>query len=86
MIINYRGSFIKCWGSFVESTGITKEEVHYEHLLAHFGEFFKFLLKVFEGDEFFKNKSENLIALLNGSGDITREADMIVPESSAKDY
>lgn len=70
----------------MESTGIAKGEEHYESMLVHFGEFYKFLLKVFEGDEFFKNRSENLIALLNGSGDITREADMIVPESNAKDF
>ena len=86
MIINYRGSFIKCWGSFVDSIGIRKESDDYECILSHFGAFFKFLIGVFEGDEFFKNKSEGLIALLNGSGDIAKAADSVVPESNAKDY
>lgn len=86
MIINYRGSFIKCWGSFVDSIGIRKESTDYEHILVHFRAFYQFLMGVFEGDEFFRNRSEGLIALLNVSGDISREAENIVSESNAKDY
>lgn len=75
MIINYKGSYFNCLKSFVRSAKITPSSDEYVRTLPHFCQFYRYLTSIFDGSEFFKNKSSDLIRLLDVRKELSRVAE-----------
>lgn len=74
MLINYKGCYVNCLKSFLQSTGLRSDDPHYEEAVGHFRLFYLHLTQIFDGEEFFKRPSSFLINVVNSGGDLIDEA------------
>jgi hypothetical protein len=75
MLINYKGSYVNCLKSFIQSTGLNARNHLYVTATKYFREFYLYLLHVFDGEEFFKHPSYYLIKLIDNENDLLTEAE-----------